>query len=48
MAIDITPAARNAGIIQTPQIGLLIMGRKRAGFDPEWGAATRARIPSSC
>ena len=44
MAIDITPAARNAGIIQTPQIGLLIMGRKRAGFDPEWGAATRTRI----
>lgn len=27
-----------------PSIGLLIMGRKRPGFDPEWGAAVTGRI----
>lgn len=44
MAIEVNQAAREAGIIQDPQVGLLIMGRKRAGFDPEWGAATKTRI----
>ncbi|MEX2442956.1 MAG: sugar isomerase [Alkalispirochaeta sp.] len=44
MAIEVTQAAREAGIITDPQVGLLIMGRKRPGFDPEWGAATKKRI----
>jgi L-fucose isomerase-like protein len=44
MAIAVKQAAREAGIIQDPQVGLLIMGRKRPGFDPEWGAATKKRI----
>ncbi len=44
MAIDVHQVARETGIIQDPQVGLLIMGRKRAGFDPEWGEATKQRI----
>jgi hypothetical protein len=44
MANTIKPAAREAGVIQDPQIGLLIMGRKRPGFDPAWGTAIRTRI----
>ncbi len=29
---------------QTPKLGILFLGRKRAGFDPEWGAEVRKRI----
>ncbi|MDA3950983.1 MAG: L-fucose/L-arabinose isomerase family protein [Spirochaeta sp.] len=36
--------ARAAGVIEKPVIGLMIMGRKRPGFDPEWGAAVQKRI----
>jgi L-fucose isomerase-like protein len=36
--------AHTAGAVQKPVIGLMIMGRKRAGFDPEWGAAVQKRI----
>ncbi len=36
--------ARTAGVIERPVIGLMIMGRKRPGFDPEWGAAVQKRI----
>lgn len=36
--------ARAAGTITEPVVGLLNMGRKRAGFDPEWGAAVKQRI----
>lgn len=44
MAFPIVPAARDAGVVGDPVIGLLIMGRKRPGFDMEWGAATRASL----
>lgn len=30
--------------VAPPSIGLLIMGRKRPGFDPEWGADVATRI----
>ncbi|SIQ76297.1 L-fucose isomerase [Alkalispirochaeta americana] len=30
--------------VAPPSIGLLIMGRKRPGFDPEWGATITSRI----
>ena len=30
--------------MQRPRIGLLFLGRKRPGFDPEWGAEIRRRI----
>ncbi|AFG36233.1 L-fucose/L-arabinose isomerase family protein [Spirochaeta africana] len=41
---QIWPAARTAGVIQDPKVGLMIMGRKRPGFDPEWGAAVRRAV----
>lgn len=41
---NIAEVAKSAGIIQEPVIGVMIMGRKRPGFDPEWGAAVRKRI----
>lgn len=44
MAIDITPAARESGVVTPPHVGLLILGRKRPGFDPDWGATTRQAI----
>ncbi|MFP4152333.1 MAG: sugar isomerase [Alkalispirochaeta sp.] len=37
-------ASVTGGVIPRPVIGLLIMGRKRPGFDPEWGAAVKKRI----
>lgn len=40
----IEAAARTTGIIREPVVGLLVMGRKRPGFDPAWGAEVRARI----
>jgi len=40
----IDAAARTTGIIREPAVGLLVMGRKRPGFDPAWGADVRARI----
>ncbi|MFW5807203.1 MAG: sugar isomerase, partial [Spirochaetota bacterium] len=27
-----------------PRLGILFLGRKRAGFDPAWGAEIRKRI----
>ncbi|TVQ24461.1 MAG: sugar isomerase [Spirochaetaceae bacterium] len=30
--------------VRPPSVGLLIMGRKRPGFDPEWGAEVTSRI----
>lgn len=44
MALHIDSRAREAAIVTEPNIGLLIMGRKRAGFDPQWGAAVRDRV----
>ncbi|MCG8481631.1 MAG: L-fucose/L-arabinose isomerase family protein [Spirochaetales bacterium] len=41
---QISRRAREAGIIEDPKIGLLIMGRKRPGFDPEWGAEIKGKI----
>jgi len=38
--------AREAGVVREPKVGLLIMGRKRPGFDPEWGALVKERIIS--
>lgn len=38
-----TPAV-TAGIITPPKVGLLVMGRKRPGFDPAWGAHMLERI----
>lgn len=35
--------ARNE-VVSDPTIGLMILGRKRAGFDPDWGAAVNGRI----
>jgi len=32
------------GIVTEPKLGLLILGRKRPGFDPEWGAEVTGRI----
>ncbi len=40
----ISQRARETGIIEDPKIGLLIMGRKRPGFDPEWGAEIKGKI----
>ena len=40
----IDAVARNEKIIQSPHVGLLVMGRKRPGFDPEWGALVKTRI----
>ncbi len=36
--------ALQSGIIIEPKLGLLILGRKRPGFDPEWGAEVTRRI----
>ena len=36
--------AVQAGIVQEPVIGLMIMGRKRPGFDPQWGAHMKELI----
>lgn len=36
--IQLTPRAREQGVIRDPQVGLLVLGRKRPGFDPDWGA----------
>lgn len=41
---EIEAAARSTGIIRDPVVGLLVMGRKRPGFDPAWGAEVRGRI----
>ena len=30
--------ALHTGVISRPKVGLMIMGRKRPGFDPQWGA----------
>lgn len=38
-----TPAAKT-GAVTPPRVGLLVMGRKRAGFDPQWGAHMLDRI----
>ncbi len=43
-ASTIPAIGRTTGIIRDPVIGLLVLGRKRPGFDPEWGAAIRTRV----
>ena len=37
----IVNVARESGIVAAPRVGLFIMGRKRPGFDPAWGAAVK-------
>lgn len=37
-------AAVRAGTVRVPVVGLLIMGRKRPGFDPQWGASVLTGI----
>ena len=44
MAITISQLARETGVINPPKIGLLVMGRKRPGFDPDWGAEVKRKI----
>lgn len=41
---SIESVARSTGIIREPVVGLLVMGRKRPGFDPAWRAEVRAGI----
>jgi L-fucose isomerase-like protein len=42
--MDVKAVARERGVIEEPKLGLLIMGRKRPGFDPEWGAEVKGKI----
>ena len=44
MAIHLQSAARDTAIIIPPRIGALVLGRKRPGFDPAWGADMKRRI----
>ena len=41
---SVKPVARECGIISEPVVALMIMGRKRPGFDPEWGAEIQAAV----
>jgi len=36
--------AIQTGTVTKPKIGLMIMGRKRPGFDPEWGTHVKALV----
>ncbi len=36
--------ALELGVIREPKIGLLVLGRERPGFDPEWGAHVARRV----
>jgi len=36
--------ALHRGAVTEPKLGLLVLGRKRPGFDPEWGAEVTKRI----
>ncbi len=44
MAINVRDLARETGVITEPTIGLLILGRQRPGFDPNWGGEVKAKI----
>lgn len=43
-ADEVQQRSRQADVIEEPTVGLMIMGRKRPGFDPEWGAQVKKRI----
>lgn len=42
--MNIQAEARKIGLIQEAKIGLLVMGRKRPGFDPDWGREMLAAV----
>ncbi len=41
---NMSAVSRDAGIIVDPVVALMVMGRKRPGFDPDWGARMRQAI----